>query len=190
MTVVSIVLLVVLLLAAGVIGYGVMIYNGLIALKHNIDKSWSNIDVILKQRFDELPKLLKVCEGYMQHERDTLEAVVKARSMISKAGNENEQIAAQSALSGALKTLFAVVEKYPELKADVAFRQLQSRVTELENQIADRREFFNESVNLFNIRIEQVPDVFVASMLRYTPRRLWEIKAEHREDIDMTFRRK
>ncbi len=186
-TVALVLLAVILLLILGVIIYVVMIYNGLVGLKHNIDKAWSNIDVLLKQRFDELPKLVKVCEGYMDHERETLEAVVKARSQLNQATGEEAQMQAQNQISQALRSLFAVVERYPDLKADTAFRQLQGRVTQIEDQIADRREFFNDAVNIFNIRIEQVPDVFVANAFNFQSRTLWQIDPEHRADVEISF---
>jgi len=170
-----------------VLGYGVVIYNGLVRLKMSIDKAWSNIDVLLKQRFDELPKVVKVCEGYMQHERQTLEAVIQARSMLSVAKNQGEVLQAESAITQALRSLFAVVENYPNLKADAAFRQLQSRVSELEDQIADRRELYNETVNLYNIRIEQFPDVMIARAFAYAPRHLWQIDPAHRADVQINF---
>ncbi|MCZ7585125.1 MAG: LemA family protein [Deltaproteobacteria bacterium] len=173
MTAVLVVLVVLGMAAAGVVLYAIGIYNGLVRLKNNIDRSWSNIDVLLKQRFDELPKLVKVCEAYMQHERATLEAVTRARSMLEGAKTEGEALGAQNAITSALRSLFAVVENYPELKADASFRQLQARVSEIEDQIADRREFFNESVNLYNIRIEQFPDVLIARSMNYQRKRLW-----------------
>jgi len=182
-----IILLILLGLIAALIIFGIIIYNGLIRLKHDISKAWSNIDVLLKQRYDELPKLLKVCEGYMKHERTVLENVTKARSQLDSAGSEKEVVNANNAITSALRSLFAVVENYPDLKADRAFRQLQARVSQLEDQIADRRELYNESVNLFNIRIEQFPDVFVAGMMRLDARELWQIDPEHRADVDMTF---
>lgn len=178
---------VVLLILIGVILYVIVIYNGLVALKNNIDKAWSNIDVLLKQRFDELPKLIKVCEGYMQHEQKTLEAVIKARSMISNARSEKEQLSAQNALSDTLRSLFMVVERYPDLKADKAFRQLSGRITEIEDQIADRRELFNESVNIYNIRIEQFPDVIIAKLFNFIRRTLWQIDPAHRADVNVSF---
>lgn len=185
MIVLVILLVLILILIAGVIGYVIVIYNGLVRMKNNIDKSWSNIDVLLKQRFDELPKLVKVCEGYMQHERKTLENVIKARSMVDQAGSEGEVIDANNAITQALRSLFAVSENYPDLKADASFRQLQSRVSEIEDQIADRREFFNESVNLYNIRIEQFPDILVARNLNYASRKLWEIDPGDRSDVEI-----
>jgi LemA protein len=167
--------------------YVIAVYNGLIQLRNSIDKDWSNIDVLLKQRFDELPKLIKVCEGYMQHEQQTLEAVIKARSMVSNAGSEGQKMQAQNALTDTLRSLFMVVESYPDLKADKSFRQLGARITEIENQIADRRELYNDTVNLYNIRIEQFPDVLVAKPFNFTGRKLWKIDAAHRQDVQVSF---
>ncbi len=167
--------------------YVVIIYNGLINLKHNIEKTWSNIDVLLKQRYDELPKLVSVCEGYMKHEQSVLENVTKARAQLDNAQTGGEVLDANNAISQALRSLFAVVENYPDLKADRAFRQLQSRVSQLEDQIADRRELYNASVNRFNIRIEQFPDIFVANMMRLAPRQLWQIDPDHRQDVEIRF---
>lgn len=177
-----------LLLTAAIIGgYGVVIYNSIVMLKNNIDKTWSNIDVLLKQRYDEIPKLVGVCEGYMKHERETLEAVIKARSMTGGAVTDLEKINAQNAITSALKSLFAVVENYPDLKANESFRRLGARITELEDQIADRREIYNESVNLYNIRIEQFPDILLARLMNFTRKTLWEINPAHREDVAVSF---
>ncbi|MGM0454209.1 MAG: LemA family protein [Thermodesulfobacteriota bacterium] len=183
----TIILLILLGIIVAAITYFVIIFNGLIRMKHNIDQAWSNIDVLLKQRYDELPKLVSVCEGYMKHERAVLENVTRARSQLDNAGSGQEAMDANNAITSALRSLFAVVENYPDLKADRAFRQLQSRVSELEDQIADRRELYNSTVNLFNIRIEQFPDVFVANMMRLDPRQLWQIEPEHREDVEINF---
>jgi LemA protein len=147
--------------------YFVTTYNSLVELKHNVSKAWANIDVLLKQRNDELPKLVETCRQHMRFERDTLEKVIRARSMVADA-RERVNIpalgAAETVLRGALVRLFAVAEAYPELRANETFRQLQTRITELENAIADRREFYNESVNLNNVRIEQIPDNLVAGI--------------------------
>ncbi|MEA3465459.1 MAG: LemA family protein [Thermodesulfobacteriota bacterium] len=178
---------VLLLIVAMFIGYVIMIYNGLVRLKNETDKSWSNIDVLLKQRFDELPKLIKVCEGYMKHEKSTLEAVIKARSMVGEARSETDQLNAQNMLTDTLKSLFAVTESYPDLKADAAFSSLGHRISELEDQIADRRELFNEYINLYNIRIAQFPDVLIASKFNFTAKTLWEINPEHRTDVEVSF---
>lgn len=167
--------------------YGVILYNGFVQMKNDIDKAWSNIDLLLKQRYDELPKLLKVCEGYMQHEQRTLEAVIRARSQLTSAGSGAEQLAAQNFLSETLRSLFAVTENYPELKADAGFRQFANRISEIEDQIADRRELYNEYVNIYNIRLDQLPDLLIARVCSFTPRKLWAIDAAHREDVEISF---
>lgn len=167
--------------------YGVVLYNGFVQMKNDVDKAWSNIDLLLKQRYDELPKLLKVCEGYMQHEQRTLEAVILARSQLSSAGSGAEQLAAQNFLSETLRSLFAVTENYPELKADAGFRQFANRISEIEDQIADRRELYNEYVNIYNIRLDQLPDLVIARVCHFTPRKLWAIDPAHREDVKISF---
>lgn len=178
---------VLLLMMAGVIFYVIIIYNGFVALKNNINQDWSNIDVLLKQRFDELPKLIKVCEGYMQHEQKTLEAVVKARSMVNSARTDNQRLEAQNMLTDTLKSLFMVVERYPDLKADAGFRQLSNRITEIEDQIADRRELYNASVTIYNTRLEQFPDVIIARLFNFPERSLWKIDPAHRQDVEVNF---
>ncbi len=178
---------IILLLLLGTIIYVVIIYNGFVALKNNIEQNWSNIDVLLKQRYDELPKLIKVCEGYMQHEQKTLEAVVKARSMVNSAQGEEQKLQAQNALTDTLKSLFMVVERYPDLKADAGFRQLSNRISEIEDQIADRRELYNASVTIYNTRLEQFPDVVIARAFNFDRRELWKIDPAHRQDVEVNF---
>ena len=182
-----IVLGIILLSLLGLVVFIVIIYNGFVALKNNIDQNWSNIDVLLKQRYDELPKLIKVCEGYMQHEQKTLEAVVKARSMINSANSEEQKVQAQNALSNTLKSLFMVVERYPDLKADAGFRQLSNRISEIEDQIADRRELYNASVTIYNTRLEQFPDMIIARGFNFDSRSLWQIDPEERKDVEVNF---
>src|SRR5579864_7607617 len=158
-------IIVVVLIA--IVMYLVGIYNNLMALKNNIDRSFSNIDVILKQRHDEVPKLIETCKGYMQYEQKTLQMVVGARNAYQSATTVPDKAQADNMVTGALKTLFAVAENYPDLKANSNFLQLQSRITDLEEKIADRREFYNDSVNTYNIRIHQLPDVFIARMMNF-----------------------
>lgn len=171
-----------------IVFYAVIIYNNLVRLKHNVSKAWANIDVLLKQRHDELPKLVETCRQYMGYEQDTLERVMRARSAVSDARQRGDVGAlgqAESQLRLGLGNLFAVAEAYPELKADESYRHLQARITALENAIADRREFYNESVNVNNIRIEQVPDVFVARLFGFGPRELLEFSEHERADVDV-----
>ena len=169
------------------IGMVIGIYNHLVRVKHNVDKAWANIDVLLKQRHDELPKLVETCKGYMEHEKSVLENVTKARTGFMNATTVEGKAQAENMLTGALKSLFAVAENYPDLKANTSFNNLQNRISALENEISDRREFFNESVNIYNIRIEQFPDVILANMLNYPKMALLDIPADEKTDVDIKF---
>lgn len=171
----------------GAVGYALSTYNSLVALKNNIGRSWANIDVLLKQRHDELPKLVKTCEGYMQHERGVFDKLSEARGALMSAKSVGQRADAENMLSRALGQFFAVAEAYPDLKANQSFLQLQSRISEIENQIADRREFYNDTVTTFNTRIEQVPDKFVAGWLNYVRADLFEVSEEDRRDVDIRF---
>ncbi|MER3423958.1 MAG: LemA family protein [Nitrospiraceae bacterium] len=171
----------------GLIAYAVSTYNTLVRLSNNIDKSWSNIDVVLKQRHDELPKLVEVCNSYMTHERETLEAVTKARAGYERSVTIDEKAKAENRITSALGALFAVAEQYPDLKANQEFLHAQQRISALENMIADRREFYNDSVNLYNIKIAQIPALWVAQQAGYGARPLLEIPKTHREDVQLSF---
>jgi LemA protein len=171
----------------GLIAYLVGTYNTFVRLFNNIDKSWSNTDVILKQRHDELPKLVDVCNSYMAHERETLEAVTKARAVYGKSMTVDEKARAENQLTSALGSLFAVAEQYPDLKANQEFLHVQQRISVLESTIADRREFYNDSVNLYNIRIEQIPANWVARQSGYRARPLLEVPQAERGDVKLTF---
>ena len=138
----------------GIIGYFIMIYNGLISVKENIKKSWGNIDVILKQRYDEIPKLISVCESYTQFEKGMLDRLLKSREKYLSARGVEDKSEASNEISAAFRSIFAYAENYPELKANENFLQLQNRISHLEESLADRREFHNDSVNNFNIRIQ------------------------------------
>ena len=172
----TIVSLAFLFLILGLVVYVVTIFNGLIALKNDIAKAWANIDILLKQRHDELPKLFDVCKGYMDFERDTLQKITQARSMYSQAVSMDQKAQADQSMTSALRGFFAVAENYPQLKANDNFMRLQGRITDLESQIADRREFYNDSVNTFNIRSQQMPDTFVASFMNLTPRPMFKVE--------------
>ena len=169
----------------------ILVYNGLVSIKNNVSKAWSNIDVLLKQRHDELPKLVDTCKQYMKHEQDTLEKVIQARSRVSDA-RESQNMAALGVAEGALRAglgnLFAVAESYPDLKANESFLQLQSRISGLENAIADRREFYNDSVNINNVRIEQFPDLIVASLFSFEAFDLLRFASEELKDVDVSQR--
>jgi LemA protein len=168
--------------------YGIMVYNGLVGVKHAVTRAWSNIDVLLKQRHDEIPKLVETAKQYKQFEQETLEKVVRARGLV-QAAREKQDIgalgSAESMLRTSLGALFAVAEAYPELKANESFMQLQNRIIQLENAIADRRELYNEAVNVNNVRIEQFPDAIVARMFGFGPAKLLEFDAADKADVDV-----
>jgi len=185
MGIVILVGLVLILIVVGIFAYLITIYNSLVRLKNDIDKAWANIDVLLKQRHDELPKLIETCKGYMQYEQKTFQLITEARTAYMRAGSVGEKAAADNMISGALKSLFAVSENYPELKANNNFMQLQKRISELEEKIADRREFFNDDVNTYNIRIQQLPDVFIACFMHLQHRDLFKVTEEDRQDVDV-----
>ena len=168
--------------------YGVVAYNSLVRIKHNVSKAWSNIDVLLKQRHDELPKLVEACRQYKQFEQDTLQRVTEARARVLAASQAQDIPAlgeAESALRLGVGRLFAVVEAYPELRTNEQFAQLMRRITSLEEGIADRREFYNESVNINNVRIEQFPDSFIARLFGFEARPLLTFKADALKDVDV-----
>lgn len=168
--------------------YGVMLYNGLVQVKHAVAKAWANIDVLLKQRHDELPKLVEVCRQYKEFEQTTLERVIEARSRVHAAREQGDIAAlgaAESTLRQRVGQIFAVAEAYPELRANENFMQLQSRITALENGIADRREMYNEAVNISNVRIEQFPAAVIARIFGFDARPLLEFAAIEKADVDM-----
>jgi len=174
-------------LAAGIL-YAIMVYNNLMSLKHNVSKAWANIDVLLKQRHDELPKLVETCKQYMGYEQETLEKVMQARAAVSAAREKGDISAlgpAETQLRMGLGNLFALAEAYPDLKANESFQHLQVRISGLENAIADRREFYNESVNNNNVRIEQFPDVIIARNLGFGAKDLLEFSDEETKDVDV-----
>jgi len=184
----SVVSFVLLAIVVGLLLYVVMIYNNLVRLKHNVSRAWSNIDVLLKQRHDELPKLIETCKQYMKHEREVLENVTRARAAVAQAresGDVGALGAAETQMRIGLGNLFAVAENYPDLKANENFSFLQSRISQLESQISDRREFYNDSVNVNNIRIEQFPDNIIAGIFRFGERELLKFEDSEIKDVDV-----
>ncbi len=175
-------------LLGGLLLWGILLYNQLVLLKNNTEKAWSNTDVLLKQRNAELPKLVAVCKEHMQYEQATLQQVMEARSRVASAmqsGNMGALGAAENELRIGLGNLFAVAEAYPELKASDSFQHLRERITGLEDSIADRREFYNDSAALNNTRIAQFPDVVIANAFSFKRFRLMSFTAEETSDVDV-----
>jgi LemA protein len=172
---------------AGVLIYAVILYNGLVRLRNENDRAWANIDVLLKQRHDEIPNLVETVKGYMQHEQQTLLAVTQARADSINASSVAQKAVADLKIASALHSLFAVAENYPQLKANQNFLKLQTRISELEERIADRREFFNDDVNTYNTRIGQIPDVFVASFMNLKRREMFKVSEQDRSQVEVSF---
>ncbi|HTW56820.1 MAG TPA: LemA family protein [Terriglobales bacterium] len=177
------------LFVAGALTYIVILYNGLVRLRNENDRALANIDVLLKQRHDEIPNLIETVKGYMQHEQQTLLAVTQARAASMNAASISQKAVADLKLQNALGGLFAVAESYPQLKANENFLMLQKRISELEDCIADRREFFNDDVNTYNTRIGQIPDVFVASFMNLKPRPMFQVSDDDRKLVEVSFSR-
>lgn len=171
-----------------IVVWAIILYNGLVVLKHNVSQAWSNIDVLLKQRHDELPKLVETARQYMQYEQSTLEKVMHARAAVHGAQERGDLDAlglAEGQLRAGLSGFYAVAEAYPELKANSSFQHLQQRISSLENMIADRREFYNASVNINNVRIEQFPDVLIAQLFRFRPFKLLTFREDELKDVSI-----
>ncbi len=182
-----IVLAVIAILVIVVIG----MYNGLITLKNRVDEAWSDIDVQLKRRYDLIPNLVETVKGYASHEQGTLEKVVEARNMAmaaQKSGNIEEQQAAENTLSGTLKSIFALSENYPDLKANQNFLELQRELTDTEDKIQASRRFYNGNVRDFNTKLQVFPTNIFAGMLGFKDYKFFEIgNNEERTNVKVGF---
>lgn len=170
------------------VGYFISIYNALVRLKNNAKAAWSNIDVLLKQRHDELPKLISACKEYMSYEKGTLEKIVDARQQVEQARKATDVAkvgVAETALRQSVGSLFALAENYPDLKANASFQQLQTRISTLETDISDRRELYNDSVNINNTRIEQFPASVIAGMFHFQHFDLLTFAKAETADVDV-----
>jgi LemA protein len=172
-------------IAAVVLYYLLSIYNGLITLKNSIKKNWSNIDVLLKQRTDLIPNLIETVKSYMKHEKGAIKYVTDSRVQMMGATSLSEKARAHDELNEALKTLFALSENYPQLKANDTFLKLQEQLVSMENQIADRRELYNDSVNIYNTKIEIIPDVLFAKLLGYKKEEYFKASEEEKKEVEV-----
>jgi LemA protein len=161
------------------------IYNGLIELRNNIDRAFANIDVLLKQRYDLIPNLVEAVKGYKKYEKGLLENLASIRTSMMAAQTPGDKAKASEALSASLKTVFAVAEGYPELKASENFMQLQKQLTAMENQIADRREFYNNSVLLYNNKIKSLPDMLIANAMSLKEKEYFKATADEQKAVEV-----
>ena len=161
--------------------------NGLIRLKNRVDEAWSDIDVQLKRRYDLIPNLVNTVKGYATHEKELFEKVTEARTRAMNAGTTQDKAEAENMLSGTLKTLFAVSENYPDLKANTNFLELQRELSDTENKIQASRRFFNGNVMEYNTKIQVFPTNLFAGMLNFTKRDFFEIDEAQREPVNVAF---
>ena len=172
----------------GLVGaaYLVAIYNSLVEVRHNVGKAWKNIDVLLHQRHDELPRLVDVARGFLRHESGLLERITRLRMGYDEAPTIDEKARVENQLNREVDRLRLAWEAYPDLKASAVFTQIMGRVSALESAIADRRELFNDSVNIYNVRTESFPDLVLARLMGYTRHAFLEVPVERTEDVSLT----
>jgi LemA protein len=162
-------------------------YNSLVKYRNWVEESWAQIDVQLKRRYDLIPNLVETVKGYAKYEQETLEKVISARNAMVSGGTRKEQMEANDALSGTLKTIFALSESYPDLKANNSFVQLQEELVATENKIAYSRQLYNNTVMKYNIKIQTIPSNFVASLHGFKKEAMLEAKEEERENVKVSF---
>lgn len=174
-----------LLLALAGAAYGVALFNALVGVKHQVDQAWANIDVLLKQRHAELPRLIDVVKSHAGYERELLQRITELRARTGQGEPDHTRLAAEGALSRDVARLLAVAEAYPELKASAAYLELQQRISALEDQIAHRREYYNDAVNLNNVRMEQFPNMFLTGIAGLVRRDLFAATEQERREVDV-----
>ncbi len=180
-------LIIVLIAIAGIIGYLWLTYNGLITAKTRIEEAWSGIDVQLKRRADLIPNLVETVKGYAKHEKDVFENVTKARSALMGAQSLPQKAAANDMLTGALKSLFAVAEAYPELKANDNFKDLQRQLEDTEDKVAYSRQFYNTNVMDYNVKIKTFPNVLIAKQFGFSEQPFFKATDEEKKEVKVEF---
>jgi LemA protein len=180
-------LLIILAIIVVLVIFVISLYNGLVKLRNRIDNAWAQIDVQLKRRYDLIPNLVETVKGYAAHEAGTLEKVIQARNMAMSAQGPKDQAQAENVLSGALKSIFALSEAYPDLKANQNFLNLQEELTGTEGKIAYARQFYNDTVYKYNTKIQSFPAVVIAGMLRFNTREYFEAEEGERENVHVSF---
>ena len=183
-----IVLAVIVLLVVLLIAWVIVTYNKFVTMRNNIDEGFSTMDVYLKKRFDLIPNLVATVKGYAKHEAEALEKTIAARNMAHASGDITKQLEAEGAISGALKSIFAVTEAYPDLKANANFMELQGKLSALEEEIANSRKYYNGVVKIYNTKREVFPSNIIAKIFRFEKRPLYEVSSvEQRENVKVEF---
>ena len=167
--------------------WAISVYNSLIALRNRVKDQWAQIDVQLKRRFDLIPNLVETVKGYTKHESETLEAVIKARNTYVSATVPEEQMKADVELTKAISKLFALTESYPDLKANTNFQALQQELTETESKIAAARQFYNDTVMVYNNKVSMVPSNIIASLFKFNKEAFFEANETERQNVQVKF---
>jgi LemA protein len=183
-TFVSVAIVIVVVMGAAFV---VALYNRLVTLRNRCDNAWAQIDVQLRRRYDLIPNLVETVKGYATHERETLDQVIAARSAAMAATGIEDRSEKENLLSGTLKSLFALAESYPDLKANTSFLDLQNQLTDTEGKIAYARQFFNDAVMSFNMAVQQFPANLIAGMFGFTEKTYFEIEASAKEPVSVSF---
>jgi LemA protein len=183
----TVLIVVVLVLVVGLVVWGIASYNGLVRVKNRVESAWAQIEVQLNRRHDLIPNLVETVKGYATHEQSTLEAVVAARNRAVAAGSPGEQAEAEKAVTGALANVFALSEAYPDLKANQSFLSLQSELSETEDRIAYARQYYNDSVNQYNDKIQSFPGVLIARRVGFGPREYFQAEGDARGPVQVDF---
>lgn len=184
----TIILIVILVVIVGGIGWFVAAYNGFIKLRNAVEEAFATMDVYMKKRYDLIPNLVETVKGYASHEKETLENVTKARNMAAGADTLEQRVAGENMLAGTLKTLFAVAENYPNLKANENFMDLQKQLQKVEEDIANSRKYYNAVVREFNTAIQVFPNNIIAGMFRFEKKPMFEVEAaEERQNVKVEF---
>ncbi len=167
--------------------YVIVTYNGLVSLRNRIENAWAQIDVQLRRRYDLIPNLVETVQGYAAHERETLERVIEARNMAMTASGPHDQAEAENVISGALKSIFALSEAYPDLKANTNFLNLQEELSSTEGRIAYARQYYNDAVFRYNTKIESFPANLLAPRFDFSEREYFEAEGEARGPVQVDF---
>jgi LemA protein len=187
MSAVAIILIVLVVIVVGVVVWGIASYNGLVRVKNRVESAWAQIEVQLNRRHDLIPNLVETVKGYATHEQQTLESVIEARNAAVAATSPGEKASAEKAVSGALANVFALSEAYPDLKANQSFLALQQELAGTEDRIAYARQYYNDSVNQYNDRIQSFPGVFVARAAGFGPREYFQAEGDARGPVTVDF---
>lgn len=180
-------LIIIVAVAVVILLWGTVSYNGFVKADNGVQEAFATVDVYLKKRFDLIPNLVETVKGYAKHESETLEKVVAARSAVGDSKTTEEKVANENALTGTLKSLFAVAESYPDLKANQSFQELMGQLKKVEEDIANSRKYYNALVKKFNIRCQSFPSSIIAGMFHYERKSLFEAGDEERENVKVEF---